>query len=518
MGADEARQTAGRPVPGPMGDTFEGVGTGMKIQKYVKRAAAVMTAVIALSMPVLGAAPYQNYTYDYEGMPSAEPQAYIPTQVITGASLRAGDLTEPEELFIDSSGKLYVSDTGNNRILVLSSEYQLLQTITGFQNNGQQDAFSGPRGLFVTDDGDIYVADTGNKRVVALDKQGGLIRTLGAPDTGKLVTNFDYQPLKVMVDFAGRIYVVSKNCTEGVVQFDADGTFLGFFGAIQTQTSVWDLFWRSIATKEQREAMGRIVPTEYSSIDIDAEGFIYGTVSAIDTSKNFDNNMFIHKLNPMGSDVLKRLGVHPPMGDVFYTWNEESEIWNISRFVDVAVQPCGMYSALDSYKGRVFTYNESGDLLYIFGGLGESLGEFDTPVAMDVTADRKFLVLDKGYGQIVEFAPTEYGSLISQAEISNYQRQYEKSEELWFQALKYTAKSELVFSKIGQSYSSQGQYEKSMQYSKFANDRTSYSEAYQNYRIAFLDRYFGVFMTVILVLIAAYIAWKTVKKRRKKAK
>ena len=477
-------------------------------------AAAVIASSCLLALGA-AAAPYQNYTYDLNANPSSEPQAYIPVRAMTGSAYGCGEFSNPSDMAFGADGRLYISDTGNNRIVVVDADGSGVKVIGGFNNKGASETLNQPGGIFITPENILYIADTGNRRVVALNEDGSLNRMIGAPSGGDVAADFDYLPVKVAVDFAGRVFVVSRNCEQGIVQFDAHGEFLGYFGAVKTQVSVWQQFWRAIASEKQKQAMSRIVPTEYSSIDIDDEGFVYGTVSTIDTSRSFDGTMFLHKLNPMGIDV-KRYDRTPPAGDIFWTKDKESGLWNISRFIDVAVQPYGLYSALDSYRGRVFTYDANGDLLYVFGGLGDTLGLFGNPAAIAVNAGHEFLVLDNKYNQVVCFKPTEYGSLINSAEKEGYQRHYEASEKLWFQALKYTAKSELVLGKIGQTYMSQGDFKTAMQYMQYADDRQNYSAAYENYRREQMQSSFGPFMTGLLVVAAAWITFRVLRRRARR--
>ena len=41
-----------------------------------------------------------------------------------------------------------------------------------------------------------------------------------------------FTPLKVSVDYAGRVYCVAQNMFEGIMVFDTNGQFTGFFGTI----------------------------------------------------------------------------------------------------------------------------------------------------------------------------------------------------------------------------------------------------------------------------------------------
>lgn len=486
----------------------------MKLSGFLRKFCVMVLCAILLCNNNVGAVSYRNYTYNIDGTAGAEPQAYIPEAVYTGVDLGVGDFSKPEDIFIAKNGNIYVADMGNNRIVVLGSDFSLIKIISGFDNNGASDTFSEPYGVFCDEAQNLYVADSQNGRVVILDKNGVLVRIITAPESELIENSYEFVPIKVAADYAGRVYVVSENCDQGIVQYNPDGSFLGYFGSIKTQSTVWELFWRSIATKSQKEAMSKIVPTEYSSIDVDGEGFVYGTVSMIDTSKDFDASMFIHKLNSMGTDVLKRNGSNPPSGDIIYEQDKETKQLLISRFVDISVEDNGVYSALDAQRGRIFTYSYNGELLFVFGGLGTTFGSFGTPSAIDSTADSRFIILDSKYNQMVVFKPTEYGSLILEAETANGNREYEKSRELWLETLKYTSKSELVFSKIGDIYNSEGNYEKAMEYMELANDRSGYSEAYQSLRKIVMNKYFGTAMAVIVIVVVAWYIFKGIKKKK----
>ena len=63
----------------------------------------------------------------------------------------------------------------------------------------------------------------------------------------------------------------------------------------------------------------------------------------------------------------------------------------------------GMYSVLDSKRGRVFTYDSQGNLLYIFGGRGDQKGQFNQPCALIYNGD-EILVADRSRNSVQVFA------------------------------------------------------------------------------------------------------------------
>lgn len=62
-----------------------------------------------------------------------------------------GELDTPHALHMDSQGRLFVADRGNNRIQIFSQQGELL---------GEWRQFSRPSGIFITPEDTIYVADS----------------------------------------------------------------------------------------------------------------------------------------------------------------------------------------------------------------------------------------------------------------------------------------------------------------------------------------------------------------------
>ena len=58
-----------------------------------------------------------------------------------------------------------------------------------------------------------------------------------------------------------------------------------------------------------------------------------------------------------------------------------------SQIVDVAVGSGGIYSLLDKNRGHIFTYDNNGNLLYVFGSYGLRASDLQLPVAMAYSGD-----------------------------------------------------------------------------------------------------------------------------------
>lgn len=459
---------------------------------------------------------YENYTYSFYGKPYAEPQAFIPNQTVTGEKSGTTAFNSPKDIFADESGNIYVADTGNNRIVVLDKEYKFIRAITTFQYKGKTEKFKNPNGIFVSLSNEIYVADTDNYRIIIFDPSGEVKEIFYKPDADLVDEAFQYMPLKITADKYGRIYVVSRGCTDGLIQLDSDGSFLKYYGAIKTSPNIIDVIWRRFQTKEQLARTTLNVPTVYSNVSIDESNFIYTTVSA--SGGVYDPNIMVRRINSMGIDILRRDGFAPPQGDIKTKFDIKTRQLDNSRFVDVAVRDYGIYGVLDVNMGRIFTYDYYGKLLYVFGAYGEQTGSFGIPEAL-CFSNNKYLILDSKFNHILIFAETEYAAKIDKATKLQFQRKYDEAQNVWGEILQLTSKSSLVYDGLGRMAIKNQEYNKAMNYFELADNKGYYSEAFGYYRKQLMSTYFGLSLTIsILVAISLYLFWtiyKMVKKRRK---
>src|SRR5690606_23761788 len=139
----------------------------------------------------------------------------------------------------------------------------------------KRERFNKPQGMFVTSQKHLYIADTGNHRLVHLDENGEYVQIVDEPDTDLLPANFVFNPLRLVVDKAGRMYVMAHGVFDGFMEFNVDGTFTTFIGANRVYVDPIEYMWKMLSTREQRSQMVQFTPTEFTNLDIDEEGFIY---------------------------------------------------------------------------------------------------------------------------------------------------------------------------------------------------------------------------------------------------
>ena len=482
------------------------------------RTLCALVAALVLSTAVAADVPYNTYTFDWRGFPTASPHAYVPETVLTGATLGVGSLSIPAHLFVSPTGLLYVADAGNNRVLVFTDRFELLRIVDAFAWDGRSDSLASPQGVFVDDREHLYVADTGNGRIVEFDAFGLVTNVFGRPDTELLDEYATYEPLKVVLDKARRIYVIARGVNQGLIELDSDGRFRGFMGANRVTPNALDFLWKLIATDEQRARMVRFVPTEYSNAVIDDRGYIFVTTASVGTdaimqSLNPDDLRPIRKLNLTGTDVLRTLDNQwPPVGDISIGLGFGAVP---SQFVDVALGVAETYVTLDRVRGKVFIYDSDGILLAAFGRIGDRLGTFRGPSSITYLGDR-LLVLDSILNQIIVFQPTEYGRLLFEANRLYQERRYAESAAAWQRIHGLNTNLEVAYAGVGKAQLRGGDYRDAMESFRLAHSPSYYSRAFQRHRRVVVERYFGAFMAGVLGLIAVWIVLRVRGRHRRR--
>lgn len=131
----------------------------------------------------------------------------------------SGSDFEPAGIFVTPDLTVYVSDLAGKQILVFDEQGKLLKSI-----KPQNVELGAPQGIWVNKDGTLWVADSGNYNVKLLTKNGNLSSLFdGGPG----------RPLSMAkglaVDKQGRIYV-SDTLSNAVRIFDTEGSNVGAIG------------------------------------------------------------------------------------------------------------------------------------------------------------------------------------------------------------------------------------------------------------------------------------------------
>jgi hypothetical protein len=456
---------------------------------------ALLAAMFLASVLSLNADP-TNYTYNYDFWREqvASPDAYRVSEYMLGSTLGVGNFRDPRGLFIRDN-RVYVCDSGNDRILLFevkeNGAHVLVKSVSSVVIDGKASNLSYPMDIFENRDGYLYIADTNNNRVLKLDSNWNYVSVIDKPVDESIGEDTDFLPVKLVVDFANRVFIQARNINKGLMEFDSRGEFSGYIGANKVHVNIIDYVWKLISTKAQRERMDLFIPTEYSNACLDEDGFIYVTNSTGQTDP-------VRRLNAMGQDILIRNGYEDPVGDL--SPGDAGGIIGRSRFIDVAAFSNDSYACFDRTRGRIFMYDFQGNLLYAFGGIGNREGSFTLPVAL-ANMGYSLYALDSGAASLTRFDLTGYGQLINNA-LNEYRAgRYEASAELWEKVLKMNGNYDLAYIGIGRAALRQGEYQKSMKYYKLKHYREGYGKAYQLYRKQWTEENLWKILLILGILL-----------------
>ena len=500
------------------------------MNKVIKTASVAFVVLFALSVlaPVTSAYySYKTYTYDINGNMMESPDAFVPDEIITSDTMGISPALEnPSDIFVDDKENVYIADSGNNRIVVLNKRYKLRYYIKEFINSqGITDTFNNPQGVFVTET-NIYVCDTDNNRIVLFDRDANYVRTIEKPIADEFSVDDLYRPKAVAVDRSGRMYVVSSSTYQGIIAMDSDGTFQGFIGAQKSPLSAWQIFWRRFQTQEQIDQQQRTVSSEYENITIDDNGMIYvtninldeGAQQAATTGKSKSGEYApVKKLNTQGDEILKRNGFFPPSGEVKinYSASSSTNIYGPSKIVDVALGPLGTWSIIDKTRSKIFTYDENGSLMFVFGDQGSQLGNMETVNGI-VYKGNDLLVLDNTADNITVFKRTAYGNVLLSAIENQKNLNYEEAAEDWNKILMRNNNYDEAYVGIGKSFYRAGEYDKAMKQYKAAYETSNYSTAFKQRRKEVVAK-IALLIPIVIIVVAVglYFFFRFVSKRNK---
>lgn len=490
---------------------------GRKTKHRMLRAAAASFCLAVLCLPA-AAEVYTGtgYTYDDLGKAIPAPASHTVTQVLYGTDMGAGALNDPQDLFIDADGAV-IADTGNDRVLLLDTAFRLQREVRSVTVDGEESALSQPMGVCRGPNGSLYICDSGNARVLRLDSELNVTFVYGKPDTELLEKDFLFRPEKVGADSAGSVYITANGLYQGLIEYDAEGGFAGFFGSNRVELTpevLLSYYWKKLLTREQGEAMTRLIPVQYANLCVDENGFVWAVTAENDTSKNE-----VKKLNASGGNALHfssaALYDHSDFGDL--EQSNEKGVQIDSSIIDVTVEQNGTFSLLDLRRGKVFQYDKNCRLLFVFGGLGTQRGTFARPAALAVR-NGQYAVLDAEKGSVTLFEKNAYAQKLTAAVDAYNSGRSAEVTALWRELLSENSHLSIAWCGLGKASMRAGDYPEAMRCFKLGNDHESYSEALREYRRESVRSHAWQIAAAVVLLIAAGPAVRIIKKavRRRK--
>ena len=323
-----------------------------------------------------------------------------------------GQFSFPEGIAVDSSGRIIISDTGNHRVQVFTSEVGSCKTgapdISGTGNpvichshnigtgssGSATGEFTQPRGISTDSFDNVVVSDNGNHRIQIFDSAGVFLETFGSQGSffGQFETARD-----IAIDSNNRL-VVADTGNNRVQVFGSAPVlatdFLFKFGSLGPATGQFDFpsdltidpVTRNILIADRDNHRIQILGPDGTFIDE------FGSFCDVASPGGTCND-------PDGGGPLE-------LGD--------GQFNNASY---VAVDPATRNIIVsDRDNNRIQVFNSTGNFLFKFGSLGSAPGQFDFPLGVTVDpANSDIIVADSSnfrvqiFDSIGNFAD-EFGS------------------------------------------------------------------------------------------------------------
>jgi len=317
--------------------------------------------------------------------------------------------SHPNGVALDSSGNVYVADTGNNRIQKFTSSGQFI-TKWGSEGNGDGQ-FSSPHGIALDSNGNIYVADTGNNRIQKFTSSGQFITKWGSEGNGD--GEFSV-PRSIALDSSGNIYV-AEEWNHRIQKFASNGQFITKWGsrgsgngqflypygiALDSSGNVYvtDTYNHRI----QEFTSGGQFVTKWGSKGSGNGQFSYPKGIALDSNGNVyvaeEWNHRIQKFASNGQFITKWGSSGNGDGELLYPYG-------------IALDSSGNVYVADTFNHRIQKFTSSGQFITKWGSSGNGDGQFDQPGGIAIDNSGNVYVVDGVNHRIQKF--TSSGQFIT---------------------------------------------------------------------------------------------------------
>lgn len=478
-------------------------------------------AVVNVSAEEISNVPYTNYTYwkGYFNKTAVPTKAvYEAVKKLDASNPEVGAFNEVNHLYSDGEF-LYIMDSGNGRILKLDRDYRATEIITSVTYNGENLEFKGAKGLFIKD-GELFLADTENKRVLCV-KNGEVFKIIEKPESTAIPADYSFAPTRIIRDDNNYLYVLCDGSYYGAMVFDDKYNFVGFFGANNVKTTVFGAIKNMVTslfeTEEKHNASVQMLPYQIKDMCIDSSGFICAV--------NGEEAGQIRRLGTDGSNILKVTENYSSLsadsfnfGDYpnYYT-DTTSKYGNqvMQSFSAIACNDEFIY-CVDSTFGKIFIYDQKGQLINVFGGgmsNGNQIGTFTSPNTLAVFGN-DLVVSDFAANTITVFRRTDYGVTLMKADMLTNKGEFAAAKPLWETVNAQDKNCQLAYSGLANAYLEAGDYKNALSFARQGFDRVAYADAFKYVRNDFLSKNFLLIAIITVLLIGGAITFLIISRKK----
>ncbi len=486
-----------------------------------------MCLVLLTPLTVAAATPTESYTHQESASGNRQTvysrDVYEAIRQIDGDSLGIDSLAGITDIYCATDGMIYLLCGEASRLFVLNSKYEFVKEISIQSADGTPCNYKGAQGIYVNKENKIFLADTLNSRIVITNEDGVIINETGTPQSDIIPEGFFYQPMKVLEDNEGYIYVLSQGCYYGILLYSAEFEFLGFYGANEVKTTVLDTLaylWELLTSNDEKKAQTvKVLPYTMVDLTIDSEGYIYTCTGASD---NLGSGQ-LRKISPGGSNILYRRELNGTASSASdYNFLETKVVRRLGvvrkqNVVALEVGQNGYMYALDDTYGKIYMYDQNCNLISVFGGgvkAGNQLGTFQSAVSV-TTVGTDLLVADAATSSLTLFELTDFGQTLYSAQELYFQSRYSEAKPYWEKIIKQDGNSRLGYQGLAKAYYSEGDAENAVKYAKLGLDYVVYEQVHQERISQFIGKHFVlIFLAAVLLITTVVVALIKIRKRK----
>jgi len=308
-----------------------------------------------------------------------------------------GQFDYAQDVAVDASGNIFVSETGNNqRIQKFNSSFVHQATWGG--SGSDPGEFFNPISIAIhASTGNVYVADADNHRIQRFDNNGNYINQWGGNGTA----DGEFQAVTgVTVDASGNVYTIELAGSR-VQKFTSGGSWLAKWGSFGSANGQFNVPWQI----EVNPAGTLVYVTDNLNYRVQAFTASNGNFSHKWGTSGYANGQFESWISGIGIDasgyvytadgnrIQKFLNVNP--GTYQSTWsNPPDDDGQMLGANKVALDASGNIYVADGSNHRVQKFDKNGTMVLKFGSRGAANGQFNYPSAVAVDASGFIYVSD----------------------------------------------------------------------------------------------------------------------------
>ncbi len=446
---------------------------------------SIMVLILGLSTPKQSVEALSNTTVTLamsrDGLVPTQ-DAYLPERYINSLGLN-----NPSDLDFNNDDILYISDTGNARIISYDvSIDSIVKEIRVLDDDGNN-LLQSPTGIQIYQTSEIellYIADSAAQAIFVVDvTTDELVQLIEKPDT-VAYTQSTFNPTKLTVDRSQNIYVVDDGNFGGIVQLSSNGEFLGYYTSNKVEMSASDQLTNFFYDLVGRERSKIFTPYPFTNTFMSKEGALFTTTQG-------NTSMPIKKHQTSGANMWTT-GISKSVSDIYVANN-------------------GIIFTSSSENGRIDIYTNSGELIFSFGASATNvdiIGVYNNLSSIAVDSTGAVYTLDSGDSAsvgkeyILSYKQTDYSTGIYNGLELFENGEYEKAKVQWEEVLELNQLSTLANNELGKSHFLLEDYELANKHFKLAYNYEFYSNSYWQIRNDWMQDNLALFLGVIMAIVA----------------